>query len=264
MVVDKVYYLLIPAGSNSFNTCFYCGCIATEHDYAPPVKYLEFYLATKEASEFLKIPCCHECHEHLKACKLSSLEERRTFAKDKIVKKYEKALTIYDMWTEEELAGLDFSLRHSIEAGLKLGEETNERLSYQGFDYEAAGVTQNVPYQTPKYFEVFGDQFKTFREALEFASKAYRIPKNTLKEFFADNNNSFEKAIRAIHKELADKEFDKQLKKLCSEFAKKHKQPIVFVRKQVERYLSEDENMTITDALDYLYETRVKPQKRSY
>lgn len=263
MAVATDYHLLVPTYGNSFNTCFYCGCIATEHDYAPPLQYVEFYLATREASEFLKIPSCVECHEHLKTCKAGTLEERRKFAKDKLAKKYAKALTIHEMWTVAELTALDFSLRHSIEAGLKLGAETTERLGYPGFAYEAAGLQHNVQQQAASYFDVFGERFSTFRDALEFASKAYRIPKNTLKERFADNNNNFELAIQAIHKEVADKEFNQQLKKQCADFAKQHKQAVIFVHKQVERYLSENEDMTIPEALDYLYQTRVKPQQAS-
>ncbi|MDP5030483.1 MAG: hypothetical protein NWQ54_15980 [Paraglaciecola sp.] len=259
MHFDKDYNLLVPTYSRDFNTCFYCGCIATEHDYAPPIKYREFYLATKEPSDFVKIPCCAECNNLLQASKGGSLDERRDFAKEKLAKKYDKALTIYEMWSEHELVSLDFSLRHSIEAGLKLGEETTERLKYRGFDYEAAGVHQNVQFNTPKYFDVFGDQFSTFREALDFASKAYRIPKNTLKEYFADNDNNFEKAIHAIHKEVAEKDFKKQMKSQCGAFAKKYKQSVIFVHKQVERYMSEDEEMTINEALERLYEERVRP-----
>ena len=135
MAADLDYHLLVPTYSNDFNTCFYCGCISAAHDYAPPLQYFEFYLATREPSEFLKIPCCTECHEHVKSCKAGTLEERRNFARAKLAKKYTKALTIYEMWTEAELAALDFSLRHSIAAGLKLGGETTERLGYPGFDF---------------------------------------------------------------------------------------------------------------------------------
>jgi hypothetical protein len=191
------------------------------------------------------------------------LDERRNFARAKLAKKYAKALTIYEMWTTEELAGLDFSLRHSIEAGLKLGAETTERLSYPGFAFEAAGQQHQVHYSEVPVFEVFGEQFDTFRAALDFASKAYRIPKNALKESFADNDNNFELAIQAVHKAAADKEFDQQLKQQCAAFAKKHKQAVIFVHKQVERYLSENEDMTITEALQHLYDTRVKPQRTS-
>ncbi|WP_333608882.1 hypothetical protein [Arsukibacterium sp.] len=258
MSADTHYHLLVPIYSSSFNTCFYCGCIATAHDHAPPVKYVEFYLATRQAAEFLKIPSCHECHEHLTPCKAATLEERRVFAKDKLAKKYAKALTIYEMWTDAELTELDFSLRHSIAAGLKLGAETTERLGYVGFDYEAAGLQQKVQDQTPLCFDVFGEQFSTFREALEFASKAYRIPKNTLKDFVADNDNSFELAIKAIHKAVTARDFAKELKKRCADFSKQHKQAVIFVHKQVERYLSENEDMTIQEALDKLYHTRVK------
>ncbi|CAM3755342.1 hypothetical protein [Rheinheimera salexigens] len=253
------YHVLIPTHSSHFNCCYFCGCIATEYDFSPPKKYLAFYLATKEAADFLQVPCCYECLEHLKACKAGSLEERRDFAKKKLAKKYQKALTIYEMWTTEELAGLDFSLRHSIAAGLQLGEETTNRITFPGFTFEAAGFEQKVSYQPPQYFAVFGEQFTTFRDALDFASKAYRIPKITLKEYFADHQNSFEKAINAIHKETADKEFQKQLKTLCGQFAKQHKQAVIFVHKQVDRYLSENEDMTIAEALTQLYETRVKP-----
>ncbi|MDP5138141.1 hypothetical protein ORJ04_19525, partial [Rheinheimera baltica] len=156
MANDTDYNLLVPTRSNHFNTCFYCGCIAATHDYAPPKQYLEFYLATREPSEFLKIPVCNECHELVKPCKAGTLDERRLFARAKLAKKYDKALTIYDMWTTEELATLDFSLRHSIEAGLKLGAETTERLSFAGFDYEAGGVSQLVAENAPLRFDVFG------------------------------------------------------------------------------------------------------------
>lgn len=259
MASDTDYHLLVPTYSNHFNTCFYCGCIAATHDYAPPLQYVDFYLATREASELLKIPCCNECHELLKPCKAGTLDERRSFARTKLSKKYEKALTIYDMWTTDELATLDFSLRHSIEAGLKLGAETTERLGYAGYTYEAAGIQQQVQYNAPQHFAVFGEQFSTFRDALDFASKAYRIPKNTLKEGFADNDNSFEKAIQAIHQQMAQKEFNQQLKKQCANFAKQHKQAVIFVHKQVERYMTENEEMTINEALDKLYIDRVKP-----
>ena len=40
--------------------------------------------------------------------------------------------------------------------------------------------------------------------------------------------------------------------------AKQHKQAVIFVHKQVERYLSENADMTITEALQQLYDTRVK------
>jgi hypothetical protein len=259
MPTDNDYHLLVPSRSNHFNTCFYCGCIAATHDYAPPQQYAEFYLATREPSEFLKIPCCNECFELLKPCKAGTLDERRLFARAKLAKKYDKALTIYDMWTTEELAGLDFSLRHSIEAGLKLGAETTERLNFFGFDYEAGGISQQVQDNTALQFDVFGECFDSFREALDFASKAYRIPKNTLKEVFADNGNSFEQAIQAIHQQAAEKEFNQQLKQQCTAFAKQHKQAVIFVHKQVERYLSESADMTISEALQHLYDTRVKP-----
>ncbi|SNY58890.1 hypothetical protein SAMN06297280_3510 [Arsukibacterium tuosuense] len=262
MTAATDYHLLVPTYRDDFNTCFYCGCIASAHDYAPPRQYLEFYLATREPSEFLQVPCCTECHDHLKACKAGTLDERCKFAKDKLAKKYAKALTIYEMWTEAELASLDFSLRHSIEAGLKLGAETTERLAYPGFAYEAAGLQHNVEAQAPIYFEVFGEQFTSFREALEFASKAYRIPKNTLKEYFADNDNNFELAIQAVHKQVAEKEFNQQLKQQCAAFAKQHKQAVIFVHKQVERYLSENDDMTISEALEHLYQTRIKPLSR--
>jgi len=259
MANDTDYNLLVPTRSNHFNTCFYCGCIAATHDYAPPLQYLEFYLATREPSEFLKIPVCNECVELLKPCKAGTLDERRLFARAALAKKYAKALTIYDMWTTEELATLDFSLRHSIEAGLKLGAETTERLSFAGFDYEAGGISQLVADSAPLTFEVFGECFDSFREALDFASKAYRIPKNALKEAFADNGNSFEQAINTIHQQAAEKEFNQQLKQQCAAFAKQHKQAVIFVHKQVERYLSENADMTITEALQHLYNTRVKP-----
>ena len=116
-----------------------------------------------------------------------------------------------------------------------------------------------MQYSAPPVFDVFGESFDSFRAALDFASKAYRIPKNALKEAFADNGNSFEQAINTIHQQAAEKEFNQQLKQQCAAFAKQHKQAVIFVHKQVERYLSDNADMTITEALQHLYDTRVKP-----
>ncbi|MCB5227846.1 hypothetical protein JAO78_013595 [Alishewanella sp. 16-MA] len=253
------YHLLVPTERASFNTCFYCGCIASEHDFAPPLKYRDFFLSTQEPADFVKIPSCRECFEHLKSCKAGALEERRVYAKKKLAKKYEKALNIFEMWTEEELAALDFSLSHSIAAGLKLGLETTERLNFPGFNYEAAGINHQVHYHLSASFDVFGESYSSFREALDYASKAYRIPKFTLKEYYAEHGNSFEKAIHAVHRETAAKEFQKQLTTLCQQFAKQHKQSVIFVHKQVERYLTENDTLSISQALGKLYDERIHP-----
>jgi len=250
--VEDNYFAMTPISRQTFNTCFYCGCEATEIDYCPPLKFTEIYRLSRESSERLKVPSCYECADTLKKCIAGSLEERVVFAKDTISDKYKTALRIYEMWTETELPSLGDEFRTSVSAGLSLGEEAYNRLKYRGFAFDVEGVVTNASNIEVETFEVFGEVFYDFRDALDYASKAYRIPKNTLKELYLEHDNNFNKAIDHLHKMLAAKEHQKQMKLYCGRFAKDFNQPLKFVTSTVQKFLDEDESLTIQEALDKL------------
>lgn len=143
-------------------------------------------------------------------------------------------------------------MRSSIAAGLKLGEEAFNRLRFAGFSYESDGHVTMSRSTDNQVFEVFGETYSNFRDALDYASRAYRIPKSALKDLYSEHGNSFNNAINYIHKEMAQKEHDKNMKQLCGLFAKEHKQPLKFVKNTVQKFLDEDESLNIQDALNIL------------
>lgn len=258
-----IYQQLYASSSNNFNTCFYCGCISTTNDLVPPLKYASFYITTREDADFYRLPACNECYELLKADKSALLTTRFDNLKRKLRKKYSKAIQVYELWDETEVNELDYNLRKSVLAGLELGEEAYSRWRYKGFEFEIQGSRQALTDIKTESLSVFGDTFYSFRDALDHASRAYQIPKAKLKELFIEHHNSFDDAINHYHKEMEKKLFQKELKELCNDFAKKHKQNSKFVMRAVEIYLSQTPNLTIRKALVKLYEERVKKWETS-
>jgi hypothetical protein len=140
MIDDTGLYRQINAmNGNDFNTCFYCGCIATKTDSVPPLKYAEFYLKAREDSDFYQVPSCQECYDLLGSDKNGLLMQRADCVKNKLARKYQKAIRVYEMWDEDELQELDYSLNRSIKAGLTLGKESYDRVKFKGFAFEADG-----------------------------------------------------------------------------------------------------------------------------
>lgn len=250
--MEHEYSEMTPISRQAFNVCYYCGCEATEIDYCPPLKFASLHRSQFDFAEKLKVPCCYECIDFLKTCSAASLEERMQFSKDKIANKYQTALRIYEMWTEKEASTVGVDLQTSINAGLSLGEEAYKRIKFRGFAYEVDGVITHQSNQNHETYEVFGEVFYDFRDALDYASRSYRIPKNSLKEMYTENGNNFNNAINSFHKALAEKEHQRQMKSYCGQFAKEFKQPIKFVSATVQKFLDEDESLTIPEALDRL------------
>jgi len=254
----ELYRQMSAVYGKDFNTCFYCGCIATEYDLTPPLKYAEFYLKTREDADFYKVPSCRECYDFLKSDKSGLLGQRVDNVKKKLARKYQKAIRVYEMWDHDEIEGLDYHLKHSINAGLVLGKDSYERYKFKGFDFEVDGEKHSAHYIDNETLTIFGEKFDNFKDALDYGSKAFRIPKAKLKEMFAENNNSFDVAIKVFQDEMARKIYLKELKEKCKTFATTHKQNVKFVMHTVEIYRGQDENLTIITALSKLYEERIK------
>lgn len=239
-----------------FNTCFYCGCIATEMDFCPPPKFASFYIESRQSAEFFQIPACRECFFFLENETKPLLHERQLIAKRKFAYKYRKAMRVFDVWEEEELQDLDYALRTCISAGLRLGKESYDRYTFMGFEFEADGEKHSELYSQQITYSVFGEIYNSYRDALSYASKAFRIQKSKLQELYAENNNNFDRAIREYYEEIERKVFKKNLNIKCSEFAKEHKLNVRFVVRTIEQFLTSDEELTIDMALKKLKKHR--------
>jgi len=253
-----LYRQMSALHSKDFNTCFYCGCIATKYDLAPPIKFAQFYLTTHEEADFYSVPACRECFDFLKNDKSALLGQRVDIAKRKLVQKYQRAIRIYEVWEQDEIDDLSYQLKHSVNAGMVLGKESSERVKFAGFDFEADGEKHSAHYVKNEVFTVFDEKFDNFRGALDYASKAYRIPKAKLIEMFTVYNNCFDTAINIHHQKIAGRIFDKHLKAQCRDFSLKHQQNIKFVMRTVESFCEQDQSLTVEMALRKLYRERLK------
>lgn len=260
----ELYRQMSAVHAKDFNTCFYCGCIATKYDLAPPLKFAEFYLKTREDADFYRVPSCQECFDFLKNDKSSLLGQRVDNVKGKLARKYQKAIRIYEMWEHDELEQLDYQLQRSVKAGLELGKESYERYKFKGFEFEADGEKHSAHYVSDKRFTIFGEQYDSFRDALDYGSKAFRIPKAKLRDLYAEHDNDFDTAIRSFQELMAQKLYEKELKQKCKAFADEHKQNIKFVMHTVEIYRKQNDTLTIDAALDKLYQERIKKINQSY
>ncbi|MEH6443515.1 MAG: hypothetical protein V7784_06425 [Oceanospirillaceae bacterium] len=253
-----LYRQISALDAKHFNTCFYCGCIATEYDLTPPLKYAEFYLKTREEADFYKVPACRECFGFLKNDNSALLGQRVDIAKRCLAGKYKRAIRIYDVWNPDEVDELDYHLKHSVNAGMVLGKESSERIQFKGFNYEADGVKHKAHFVENQAFLIFGEQFEHFRDALEYASNAYRISKAKLIELFTEHNSCFDTAINAYHEQQYRKITDKKLAAKCRAFSLEHKQNSKFVMRTIELYCAQNESLTIEMALDKLYQEIIK------
>ncbi|MCL1076582.1 hypothetical protein D5R81_00080 [Parashewanella spongiae] len=256
----ELYSRVMAMESRHFNVCFYCGCIATEYDFIPPLKLAEFYIRTGEEADFYEIPACNECFNLLKEDKSGLLGQRVDFVKSKLAKKYEKALRVYHLWHKDELDDFDHNFKKSLNAGIELGTETYERIKFKGFEFEVDGQKRHSNFVQTEKLSVFGETFDNFRDALDYASKSYRVPKAKLKELFAKHNNSFDKAITAFQQEMEQRLFEKK----CREFAKANKQNSNFIIRTVKLYMKNEKDLTVDEALEKIYKNYIAPVTHSF
>lgn len=256
--ISELYRLVIAVNRQDFHTCFYCGCVVCEYDHAPPLRHAKYYLETREEADFYRVPACKECFDFLKPEKSALLGQRFDLVKKKLAQKYKRAIRIYEMWDHDEVHELDYSLKKSVLAGLSLGEEACQRVKFKGFTFEADGEKHTAHYGESVQLNVFDQVFDNFRDALDHASKTYKIPKGKLRDLLSEHDQNFDKAINSYHSTMARKLFEKNLKGQCKDFAQQHKQNVKFVMTTVELYMQQDENLTLDQALRKLYQERIK------
>ncbi len=259
----EIYSRASAVQIKDYGICYYCGCEA-EHefdDYAPPINDAPFYIRTGESCSFSIIMCCKECYGFLLNCREGLIEERKLFVGKAIGRKYAKALKIYERWNEQDLNELSSSLGHSVRAGIKLGEEASRRQNYPGFEYEIAGTLFHSRRKNTKAYAVFGEEFDSFRNALQYASRAYKININILKIWLMDHDEIFDRAINAYFEHIELDRIEKKKGKLCYEFSKKYKQNVNFVKGTLGAYMEMNPLLSIEDCLALIYEERIKSKR---
>lgn len=261
--IIRHYGHIHPTKTEDIGVCFYCGCEADKEDYVPPLKQYQFYVETSPDFQAMIIPSCMECAEILKECVEKELDQHVEFVKDRLKFRYRKALNIYNAWSdEEELKEISLELQKSIKSGLALGKETSSRLNYPGFPftYDNSDEVINRRFFKVKTYEVYGEIFTDFREALLYASSNYRININVLRDRILNNPDeiNFNKTIKEYHEEIEEAIFQRRKRKLCKEFSIKHKQPVAFIERTVEHYMKKFDTRSVEFCLDYIYENRIK------
>jgi hypothetical protein len=241
-----------------FNTCFYCGCEATERDYCPPVHMLQSILDLGEDADFVSISACYECHALLHNERLMSIDERFTKLKKKLSNKYAKALRVYNMWEENELSEMSDEFALSIEAGMKLGKEASERLAYTGFSYATEEARVSVREKT-KEFDVEGITFTDFKVALNYCITHLKVQKSDFYKILVDDyNGDFNKALSQYRHRHDKVTAVKDGNTLIKDFSKTHKQNSDFVTRTVKHFINKDSSLTTEGALEKLYNNYIK------
>jgi len=254
----EVYSRVSPVSVSDVGVCYYCGCEAEHDDFSPPKNYVSYYLKTGLTCSFAMVPSCRECFGFLSVCLDGLIEERKKFVNHRIVKKYKKALNIYERWDDKDLGELDYSLSSSIKAGLGLGEEAAKRLEYPGFEYEIDGNVFHARRVNAKIFSVFGEEFDNYRNAMQYAARSYKINFNILKEWLVKYDAIFDDAINAYFEFQEQERIRKKKNNLCREFSKEHKQNSNFVKGALDAYMKKYPNSSMEECLSMIYEERVK------
>lgn len=259
MDYENYYERLSAVHSVDFNKCFYCGCEASELDFIPPISFIQEWKSASRNADFITVPSCFECFDLLKKNNSATLDTRVNALKILLGSKYDKVINIYNLWKKNELEQMDESFQKSLNAGIKLGAESIERLRFRGYDYEINGSVTRLESAQRHTITVFGEEFSDYKDALEYASSSYRIHKARLSELYFEHGKSFDKAISAFHRSVEGRNFEKNMKKLCRDFAKKHSQNTNFVERTVKRYIEDNPELSVEGALEKLYIERISP-----
>lgn len=261
MDYEKYYEPLKAVHSADFNRCIYCGCEASCSDYIPPINFIHDWRDASRDADFISVPSCTECRDLLRKQNIASLDLRIDTLKGLLADKYEKAIRVFNHWSDEEILEMDASFQKSLKGGSNLGKEAITRVRFAGFDYEVNGSITRVAKPEKRLVKVFEHEFDSFKEALEFACLAYQIKKSKLSQLYFESGESFEKAIENFHYTMKLQELENEIKQPCQKFAKQYKQNSDFVLRTVMKYTIEDEELEVNMALAKLGQRYVKGSK---
>lgn len=243
--MTDIYKTLIACEPCNYNTCYYCSDDSNNYDYIPPLKYSNRFIRDPDA-DYIKVPVCSECFTFLKGNQSPYLNQHIELAKKALKKKYAKALSIYELWTEKEAKSLDDDLAVSIDAGLKLGEEAYNRYKFRGFSYELDGIViLDEEDESAKEILIFGEPFDEFRDALDYASYTYQIPKVMLQDLLKVNGNDFDRAIQQFQSEAENNFETIKNSRLCADFSEEHCLPFEDVHKKMLKQIKKNKSTQI-------------------
>lgn len=105
--------------------CIYCGCPATTIDHIPPVADRAQLMHVHH----FEVDACHECNSMLAARTLWTVEERKSWIKQYLKKKYRRLINSPE-WTVDELDELGPKLRKGIQVALGKKALVMERIGW--------------------------------------------------------------------------------------------------------------------------------------
>lgn len=108
--------------------CFYCSDTSDTVDHCPALANV-YSRGIEHFREFLLVPCCHDCNSLAGNRAPDSLYERGQFIAKKIVVRY-RAMAKRALWSEEELAELEYRTRHAFGWHSLSGEWARHKIKY--------------------------------------------------------------------------------------------------------------------------------------
>lgn len=130
-----------PLAGISPYDCIYCGEPAEHIDHVLPVRYSNWrdHLTPEEREQLVTVPSCAECNMLASNRAFRSLIEKRDYIRQRIRRRYAKALKS-PVWTASETAELGDGLRGYVEARQARRDLTAWRLSHDGIPDSVAGA----------------------------------------------------------------------------------------------------------------------------
>lgn len=138
----------------------------------PSISNVEFFDYVGANLDHILVPSCTECNSLASAELDVSLEERMVTINRKLEKKYKKNISASVLDSETDY--MSGRLRRAVEEFSKVGLEVQERIKYQGFDYEIAGVRSFNKISGLK-FSAFGKTFSTATAAIRYSCYRNKI-----------------------------------------------------------------------------------------
>lgn len=249
------YYQKALAKSIEFNhACYYCGCEATDTDYCPPLSDCELVIELSETADFVSVSSCYECSALLKNERDLTLVSRVKKLKSKLAKKYAQAVRIFHVWEKDELSQMSPEFHTSIEAGIRLGKETQERLDFTNYALEISGSSV-APFESRTEFFVDGSCFDNFKSALAYCYSHHSVKKGAFYTLLVEEcSGDFDKALSKYKHRYTKVKSTAKSSDVIKAFAKQHKQNSDFVIRASEQLSKRHPELDLEGVLAKLYD----------
>ncbi len=121
--------------------CFYCGVNSSSIDHFIPqsfqktlTQFGDIQSAPQQVvDDILRkqkfLPACRECNSMASDGVFETPDQKKSFVKAKIARRFERILLLPD-WSEEDISGLNYELQKSVRGGLADREMVRQRLKW--------------------------------------------------------------------------------------------------------------------------------------